>query len=54
MAESNYQKIKTNPHVTTAHVNVIMHSTSSVENEKKLFCQGRSHHLLYYILHNSA
>jgi uncharacterized protein YtpQ (UPF0354 family) len=34
MANSNYQKTKTNPRANTAHVNAIMHSTSSIENEK--------------------
>jgi len=54
MANSNFQKTKTNPHATTARVNALMHSMSSIEKEKTSFCQGRSHYLLYNILQNSA
>lgn len=36
MSDSNYQKIKTDPHATTAHANVTMHSMSSMENEKRV------------------
>jgi len=36
MANSNFQKTKTNPYSTTARLNALMHSMSSIEKEKNV------------------
>jgi len=54
MANSNYQKTKTNPHTTTAHVNVIMHSISSVKNKKKSHSLKDGHKIYYTVFYTMA
>jgi hypothetical protein len=53
MANSIYQKTKTNPHANTAHVKAIMQSTSSIENKTSHFFKD-AHTICYIIFYTTA